>query len=168
MSVILQLMLEVEHPGAHLVATAPDKLKVIATLLPSELIEQLRAHKSELLILLSRHEKREISWDAQDWRNRIEERAAISEYDGSFIRVEVEITAGEEYLSKCIADNMAPVLDGGTCIRCAPDRSITNFPMQIVDVSNQSFSPATGHQSSLSTLRGLPCAASRAAFSATP
>lgn len=85
-----QLLLEVERHGARLVAAAPDKLKIVGKPLPSDLIELLRAHKSELLTLLLHHERPEASWADQDWMDSFEERAAILEYDAGLVRAEAE------------------------------------------------------------------------------
>jgi hypothetical protein len=89
-SAVLQLMLDVERLGAHLTAASPDKVKVSGKPLPAELIEQLRAHRAELLSLVVRQEALVASWTEQERRDRFEERAAILEYDEGLSRVEAE------------------------------------------------------------------------------
>lgn len=90
MSAVHELLVRVERHGAHLVATPPDKVKVVGKPLPAELVEQLRAHKSDLFTLLMRHERSEYSWADQDWLDCFEERAAILEYDAGHSRAEAE------------------------------------------------------------------------------
>jgi TubC N-terminal docking domain len=54
-----------------------------AAVLTDDLIEELRAHKSDILASFG-------EWDSADWQAFFDERAGIAEFDGEVLRVEAE------------------------------------------------------------------------------
>ncbi len=83
----VDMLTAVRARGGDVKLASPGRLKVIApTPLPDELIDQLRAAKSDLLTLLG--ETRPV-----DWTDLNDERAAIVEYDGGAPRAWAEALA---------------------------------------------------------------------------
>jgi hypothetical protein len=76
----IDMLAAVRALGGDLKIIAPGRLKVIAPApLPNELMQKLRAAKSDLLTFL----RTPINHPADAWNEEKEERAAIVEYDGS-------------------------------------------------------------------------------------
>jgi hypothetical protein len=76
-AVAVNMLAALRAAGGEVKLASPGRLKVVATTpLPDELIEQLRAAKPDLLVLLSKTRA------ADTWPDEQEERAAIIEHDG--------------------------------------------------------------------------------------
>lgn len=126
MNTARQLMQEVERHGARLVATAPDKVKVIGKALPAPLIARLRAHKPDLFALLQHPEgPAAASWTAIDWRDYFEERAAILEFEAGLSRPDAERQAVEACVERWLAENGSMIFPPDIRNYCACDGSST-------------------------------------------
>lgn len=82
---------------------------------PTEILEQLRRHKAEVIGLVTPGGP--YRWTALDWHVFFEERAAIAEFDGGMSRAEAETNAYEccvvEYMNRTHVGS-AP----GECLHC--------------------------------------------------
>jgi hypothetical protein len=105
-----KLIQEVKRHGARLVASPPDKLRVVGKPLPNDLIEQLRAHKLELLALLRKNVRLAILWDADNWRDYFEERAAILEFEEGLKHSDAETRAIEHCIEIACRDHVPEFL----------------------------------------------------------
>ena len=101
-----------EARGSHLVVDGP------ADALPDDLIERLRALKTELLVLLAANPPGAL-WDARDWQVYFEERAGIREFDGGLPRTEAEPLALEDAVTHWLCLHPAPASDPRHgCVHC--------------------------------------------------
>ena len=81
---------------------------------PIQVLDLLRQHKAEILMLLRRGRD---GWSGEDWREFFEERAGIAEFDGGLARDEAEARA----FSCCVGEwlHRNPTRSAsGRCIHC--------------------------------------------------
>lgn len=87
-----------------------------AVVLTDDLIEELRAHKSEILATFG-------EWDSADWQAFFDERAGIAEFDRDVSRQEAEDHALECCIVEWLNRHREPS-DPSQCAHCRrPDRS---------------------------------------------
>ena len=79
---------------------------------PSEVMDNLRRHKAEIVALLTTSEE---DWSAAEWRSFYDKRADIAEFDARLPRAEAEANAFESCVAEWINRNPAPSKHG----RCA-------------------------------------------------
>jgi hypothetical protein len=111
---VAEIIREVETAGGHLTAKG-SQLQISAPLpLPERLVEDLRRSKADVLTFLSGGRG---TWDADDWREWITERAAILEYDGGLPRPEADRRAFLHALVEW-CNRHPPEADPNLCAGC--------------------------------------------------
>lgn len=108
----------VDGDQLHLSANAPP---------PAELLERVRQHKAQLIELL----RAPHAWDATDWRDFYEERAAICKFDAGLSRVEAERQAFEHCVARWLAANAPVPPDGTLCVQCGGDTTQRDLALAI-------------------------------------
>ncbi len=124
MSAAFELVREVESAGGH-IAAAGGRLKLSAPApLPDGLVDELRAHKTELLALLSGGvASAGGAVDGDEW---FEERAAIIEHDGGLSRAEAETRAFECAVVRWLNENPPPANGPERCGHCGKPMAETD------------------------------------------
>ena len=107
----IQLLEDLRCSGAT-VEVAGDRLRIDAPvgLVTAKLVEQMRAHKTELIELLCASPCAGVRIEdlSPDWRVEWEERAAIREYDGGQVREHAEAEALREIVARMTAAGVGP------------------------------------------------------------
>jgi hypothetical protein len=94
-----------ETEGPRLIVDAP------VGVLTTDIIDQLKANKPDLLALLGN------SLNTEDWRAAFEERAAIMEYDGGMPRHDAENLAFDDAVVRWMREH-PPISRSGLCVGC--------------------------------------------------
>jgi hypothetical protein len=101
-----------EAHGPDLVVDGP------ADALSDEIVETLRAIKTELLVLLSSGADKP-EWDAADWQVYLNQRAAVREHDDRLSRAEAERLAFEDAVTHWLCLHPAHATDPRRgCVQC--------------------------------------------------
>ncbi len=98
--------------GIELVLDGNDLLWEAASEPPATILDELRRHKAEIVVMLRPSND---SWSAEDWRLFFEERAGIAEFDGGLPRAEAEAQAFDRCIVEWLNRHPAPSTPG----RCA-------------------------------------------------
>ena len=130
LSIIAKIIHEVEAAGGHLAAKGGHLEVSAPAALPSNLVNDLRQHKSGVMEHLT-HRPRQ--WTGEDFRDFYEERAGVLEYDGKLSRPEAERQAFEGTLIQWINVTAPPNLDDDHCAQCgAPVGRIGNDAVPVL------------------------------------
>jgi hypothetical protein len=114
---VAALLEELSHVGVTLSKEGDEiVLDGPAAVLTDALIEELRAHKSDILSTFG-------EWDSADWQAFFDERAGIAEFDGQVSRLEAE----DHALECCVVEWLNRHHEPSSPSQCAhcrrPDRS---------------------------------------------
>jgi hypothetical protein len=114
------LLQELTGRGVTLEAHGPDLIvDGPADALSDEIVETLRAVKTELLVLISCGADKP-EWDGTDWRAYLDERAAIREHNGKLSQAEAGRLAFEDAVTHWLCLHPAPATDPRRgCVQCS-------------------------------------------------